>query len=85
MSLIDRARVWQERVECRVHSISPLSFGEYCMLLFMGFMVVGFVLTFLCFSRRVHPLSQGDLSSPVFYFGLAGCMLVCYICYIKFE
>lgn len=83
MSWVDSVRVWQEGVESRVHSIRPLSFGEYCRLLFVGFMVVGFVLTVLCFVKRVHPLSQGDLSSPVLYFGLAFCMLMCYIYYVK--
>jgi len=83
MRWVDRVRVWQDGVERRVGGIRPLSFGEYSFLLFVGLMVVGFVLTFLCFVSRVHPLSQGDLSSPVFYFGLAGCMLMCYIYFVK--
>jgi len=83
MSLFDRVRVWQDGVERRVHSIRPLSFPEFCKLLFMGFMVVGFVLMFLCFSRRVHPLYQQDLSSPVLYFGLSVCMLSSYVFYVK--
>ena len=82
MSLIDRVRVWQDGVECRVHSIRPLSFSEYSLLLFVGFMVVGFVLMLLCFFNRVNPLSQPDLSSPVFYFGLSVCMLFCRMFYV---